>query len=175
MSTDIREFDLEGFKQQIGSGANWFYWIAGLSFINLLIMLGDGNIHFIVGSSFVEFCAAVGKEGGSVGYVGSFFVLGLFLFLGRFANRPVKWAFMLGMVVYALDGFLYVAFEDILPALFHVYVLFRLYKGMSAVTPYLELRQDLADNPHMQVIPVTASEEFGANDMEANALPSAGE
>src|SRR5579862_2442373 len=32
-------------------GANWFYWIAGLSIVNSLIMHGGGGIYFVVGLS----------------------------------------------------------------------------------------------------------------------------
>ena len=34
---------------QLKSGANWFYWIAGLSLINSAIFVFGGNVNFIAG------------------------------------------------------------------------------------------------------------------------------
>ncbi|MCK4829211.1 hypothetical protein KA005_76515, partial [bacterium] len=37
------------FEKQLKSGANWFFWIAGLSLVNTIVFLFDGSIYFVVG------------------------------------------------------------------------------------------------------------------------------
>jgi hypothetical protein len=151
MSTDEREYNLAVLKQHLANGANWFYWIAGLSLINLLIAIAGGKIHFIVGSSFVEVCSGVAEAAGpilkSLAFIFSFLILGFYLFLGRYANRAAKWAFIIGMVIYGIDGLVYLLVEDFLPAAFHGYVLYKLYTGMAVIPEYLALQQDIIDNP----------------------------
>lgn len=35
--------------QQAKSGANWFFWIAGMSIFNSLIQLLGGSLNFVIG------------------------------------------------------------------------------------------------------------------------------
>lgn len=154
----MREFDSEALYNQIKSGAHWFYWIAGLSLVNLIIGIAGSDVHFIVGSSFVEFCTGLIKSDSSPGEIlggaGAAFILGFYVYLGRTASTPYKWAFMIGMIIYALDGLLYLIFSDVLPALFHAYVLYRLFTGMKSIDAYLALQQDINNNPLANQEPV---------------------
>ena len=91
------------------------------------------------------------------------------------ANQPVRWPFIAGIIIYGLDGLLYLSFGDFLPAIFHVYVLYKLYQGMNLVNPYLQLQLDLADNPVIEVVPTEPAEEVRADAAETRGLPEGGQ
>jgi hypothetical protein len=124
-------------QQIVGAGASWFLWIAGLSLVNSVIGLAGGNLHFIVGLGITQIVDAVAHQAGSAGIVLDLIingiVAGLFVFFWQFARKGQRWAFLVGMVLYAADGLLLVAFKDILSVAFHGYALFRMYGGLKAL------------------------------------------
>jgi hypothetical protein len=124
-------------QQIVGAGASWFLWIAGLSLVNSVIGLAGGNLHFIVGLGITQIVDAVAHQAGSAGIVLDLIingiVAGVFVFFWQFARKGQRWAFLVGMVLYAADGLLLVAFKDILSVAFHGYALFRMYGGLKAL------------------------------------------
>ena len=147
MNTDNREIDLQQLLLKVQSSAHWFYWIAGLSLVNMLVTVGGANFHFIIGSSFVDFCSGIGQGGMIWGYILGLLIISGFAFLGSLAAKGKKWPFILGMVVYAADGVLYLTVGDFLSTLFHAYVLFKFYQGFAAVEPYIQLKRVIEDEP----------------------------
>jgi len=118
------------------AGAKWFYWIAGLSMINSLAVMSGGNFHFVVGLGITPVVDAMARQAGSMGSVLDIvingFVSGLFVLFGYFAVKAQKWAFMVGMGLYALDGLLLLGAKDFLGMAFHAYALFAIYRGLTA-------------------------------------------
>jgi hypothetical protein len=133
-------------EHQLKLGANWFYWIAGFSVINSVLMFSGSNWGFIIGLGITQIISAIGtaaaKDLGPVATVIAFiFTLiaaGVFVVFGIFANKRYIWAFIVGMVLYALDGLLFLLFQDWLSVGFHVFALFFIYSGLKA---YRELRE----------------------------------
>jgi hypothetical protein len=132
-------------EQPVKTGASWFVWIAGLSLVNSLVGMFGGGIHFIVGLGMTQFVDAIAHEAGSTGIVLDLiingFVAGIFVLFWKFAAKGQKWAFVVGMLVYALDGLLLLAFKDILSVAFHAYALFRIYQGFAGVSRLEQLQQ----------------------------------
>jgi len=124
-------------EQVVKSGANWFVWIAGLSVVNSIVGMSGGRLHFIVGLGITQVVDALAHQAGSAGMfldlIINGFVAGLFVFFWNFARKGQKWAFLVGMVIYALDGLLLLLFKDILSVAFHAYALYRIYIGMTVV------------------------------------------
>lgn len=121
----------------VSAGASWFLWIAGLSIVNSIIGLAGGGVHFIVGLGITQVVDALAHQAGSSGIVLDLFingfVAGIFVIFWHFARKGQSWAFMVGMLLYALDGLLLLSFKDIFSVAFHAYALFRIYNGMRAV------------------------------------------
>ena len=123
------------------SGANWFYWIAALSIINSIIVLSGKEWAFIVGLGVTQFIDAFGimlsEEIGNFGkfLAGSIdvFIAGIFCLFGIFSRKKQEWAFIVGMILYGLDGLLFLVVGDFLSFGFHVFVLFFIYSGMKAM------------------------------------------
>jgi hypothetical protein len=60
-------------------------------------------------------------------------VAGVFVLFWQFARKGQKWAFVVGMVLYAADGLLLVLLKDILSVAFHAYALYRISGGLKAL------------------------------------------
>jgi hypothetical protein len=140
-------------EQLVKSGASWFLWIAGLSIVNSIVGLAGGGVHFIVGLGITQFVDALAHQVGSSGLVLDIvingFVVGVFVLFWKFASKGQSWAFIVGMVLYALDGLLLLMFKDIFSVAFHAYALFRIYTGMKIlpVLHRLETAMAPADAP----------------------------
>jgi len=119
------------------AGAKWFYWIAGLSMINSIVVITGGNLHFVVGLGLTSVVDAVAKRIGSAGSVLDIIingcVAGVFVLFGVFAVKAQRWAFLAGMAVYAVDGLLLLSAKDYLSAGFHAYALYSIYRGFAVV------------------------------------------
>ena len=90
----------------------------------------------MVGLGVTSVVDAIAKRVGSAGSVLDIiingFVAGVFALLGTFAVKAQKWAFVVGMTLYALDGLLLLRLRDFLSVGFHAYALFAIYRGYTA-------------------------------------------
>lgn len=128
------------FDPQIRGGANWFYWIAGLSLVNALIGALGMNWGFALGLAVAGFFDAIGEDIGGEGAVGNWLGFALQLIpigataaLGYFAGlKRQRWAFVVGMIGFALDGLLYLLAVEIVGIVIHGYALFAMFKGFRA-------------------------------------------
>jgi hypothetical protein len=129
----------EGYRQQTLSGANWFFWIAALSMINSIIQLASGGFGFLAGLGVTQLidgvAAGVSEQVGGAATVIALLldvmVAALFVGLGLFARKGQTWAFVLGMVLYALDGLIFLLVQSWPSFLFHLFVLYCLYRGLA--------------------------------------------
>lgn len=130
--------------RRMKSGANNFYWIAGLSVINSLILEFGGNSYFVVGlastlfvdSIFVEFAKQFPDAGIFVKLIGlaiSIFIAAIFVLFGFFSNKGKRWAFIVGMVFYGVDTLIMLAFQEWMGLIFHGLFLFGLFGGIRAL------------------------------------------
>jgi len=115
------------------AGAKWFYWIAGLSMVNSIVVFTGGNLHFVVGLGITSAVDGLAKRVGGTGSVLDMivngFAAGVFIFLGIFALKSQKWAFVLGMMLYGVDGLLLLRLKDYLGVGFHAVALYCIYSG----------------------------------------------
>jgi len=117
----------------VASSARWFWWIAGLSLVNLFLFYSGSNTSFVVGLGMTAVVSAMFTDPKVVGLVLSALIIGHYGVIGYFALREKLWAFYIGLVVYVLDALIYAFFEDWMPVAFHAYVIFHLFKGISAL------------------------------------------
>jgi hypothetical protein len=122
--------------RQLRSGASWFYWIAGLSLVNAIVAFSGSNGRFLVGLAvpwiISLFSRNLGSAGALIVLVLNVVAAGVFVLFGVFASKGQLWAFIVGMVLFGLDGLVLVKFSDWLSVVFHAFVLFCLYRGFSA-------------------------------------------
>jgi hypothetical protein len=139
--------ELAVMTQRLNSAASWFYVLAGLSVVNSLIAAFGGTLRFIFGLGITSVMDAVvsgmniGAAGKIINFVFTLAMVGLFVVFGYLSKKGYHWAFVIGMVIYLLDGLLLLLVSDYLGAAFHAYVLFRLYQGLAASRKLSELKQ----------------------------------
>lgn len=126
------------------NGANWYFWIAGLSMINSIVILSGSDWSFIIGLGITQVIDVIASELAEqteeaatvlklVAFGLDLFVAGIVVGIGVLARKGFVWAFILGMLLYALDGMLFFLVQDWLSIGFHVYALFCIWAGLQAL------------------------------------------
>lgn len=132
-------------REQINSSANWFYWVAGLSLVNVAVALAGSNWAFAIGLGLPQVFMALAANtagGGALAphvlvlWALSLAVPGFFLACGWFARYPSLTAFVAGTVVFAIDSLVFVLAADWIGIAFHALVLYFLWKGIAATRQY---------------------------------------
>ena len=117
-------------------GANWFFLIAGFSVVNSLIYLSGSKLTFLIGLGITQFIGGYASSTGSemvpFAVVLTFLIAAVFVFCGIFARKQQSWAFVTGMILYALDALLFIWVKDWLSLAFHAFALFVLFGGAAA-------------------------------------------
>ena len=131
---------------QVSGGANWFYWIAGLSIVNSIVNLYQGSWGFAAGLGINKLLdalsAATATDGGiNLGQVIllvlGIMIAGFFFIFGVLANRKQTWAFVLGIIMYTLDGVILVFIDDLLGIIIHLLAIIFLVRGYLALRKLL--------------------------------------
>lgn len=132
-------------QNRLRSGTSWFFWIAGLSLINTLATLFGVSWNFAIGLGITQVIdivamTLVSKLHGpgvlivdGIAIVMDLGLAAMFVAFGWLARRNHAWVFILGMVIYALDGLLFVLFQSWLSVGLHAFALFGLYQGLQAL------------------------------------------
>lgn len=140
-------------ESRVLSGANWFFWIAALSMINSVILLMNGSWSFLAGLGITQVIDALAYQVSfDAGAVATIFALildmtvaGVFIVFGLQARKQHRWAFIAGMIVYALDGLIFLFVQDWLSIGFHVFALYCIYQGLSYSNAIIQLEQPAYD------------------------------
>lgn len=121
---------------ELKSGANWFFFIAGLSLINSVLLFTGSDLNFIIGLGITQIIDVIGYYIGSIGQIIAFivdiFIAGVFVLFGLLSRKGYMWAFIIGMFLYASDGLLFLLVQDWLSIGFHVFALYYIYGGLKA-------------------------------------------
>jgi hypothetical protein len=140
--------EAEVLRQRGKNGANWFFWIAALSLINSIILHNGGDMFFVVGLGVTALADQIALlvindqpeiESGihlvAMGFaaIAALVVAGF----GWASNKRWLSIYAIGMVLYLLDGLLFVMFEDWMSVGFHAFALFWMINGFNA---YRQLR-----------------------------------
>ena len=125
--------------------ANWFYWIAGLSLVNLGAIATGASFRFIIGLGFLQILGGEAKSmavsGGSNGALliacaGGVALTAFFVACGWFARRPSMVAFIAGIAVFALDTLIFIRAADWIGVAFHGWAIYALWRGVTATRHY---------------------------------------
>lgn len=137
-------------QSRTNAGASWFTAIAGFSLVNAVIGMIGAKLQFIVGLALCELFDSIGQGAGTAGkgvaFVADLVVAATWWFFGSQARKGARWAFIVGMIFYLIDGILFIVFQDYLSAAFHAYVLYRLFMGLSAANELNAIRAQQAPN-----------------------------
>jgi hypothetical protein len=154
-----RALEIEKLRTAFLSGANWFFWIAGLSLVNSLIILFNGEWSFVVGlgaTQIIDGIASVVVEDvePNVVTIVRVVTLGLdilialvFVLFGWLARKRMGWAFILGMLLYFVDGLIFLLVQDWLSIGFHAFALFCIFGGYASLKKLAQMEGQQAYSP----------------------------
>jgi hypothetical protein len=131
-------------EQRAKSGANWFYWIAGLSMVNSIILMAGSNINFCIGLGMTQLIDGLAFDAGfeiqTIGRIMNVMVVAAFVYLGVTARKNQPWAFITGLVLYAADGLLFLLVGDWLSMAFHAWGFIGILSGLKATNQLLAVQ-----------------------------------
>jgi hypothetical protein len=135
-------------EQRVNRGANWFYWIAGLSLVNSIASVAEAKVTFPVGLGITQvfdgLAAAFKSQTATiVGLCADGLAACLVVLVGYFAHRQ-RWVYILGMVLYGLDGVINLVFQDWMGAGFHAFALYSMSVGLVAFKQLQQQQQAAA-------------------------------
>jgi len=122
----------------IRSAARWFWWIAGLSLVNVVMFQTGSKGSFVVGLGITALSDVLFANSKPVGFVIDAIAIGFFLWMGSQASRGKLWAFYVGLVVYSLDALIYLNVQDWMPVAFHGLAIFFIGRGALALREALQ-------------------------------------
>jgi len=148
-------------SQRARSGANWFYWIAALSLITSLISLSGVNWRFVLSLGSTQIIDALasgiarqlGEAAKVIGFVLDIFITGIFAGLAWLAGKKHLWAYIVGMVLFGLDGLLLLLIQDWISAIFHAVVIYWIFRGFQSAQQLATLEREAAQYPSAQASP----------------------
>jgi hypothetical protein len=108
-------------------GYSWFLWIAILSIINSIDFAFHNKMFFICGLGMVQLVDEIMNmaEGHFVifGLIINILLPTVFIIFWYYAKKRKRWAFITGMLVYALDTIIFILIRDWWSVGFHVFVI----------------------------------------------------
>jgi hypothetical protein len=127
------------------TGADWFYWMAGLSVLSSLAVLAnyDWARVFVLGAAqlFEHIVPGAGLLGKGLTLLVNAALAAIFVGFGLYARRGLPRAFLAGMFLYAVDGLLSLLVRTWFSVFFHVLVLLLVYSGLVAASRLQELNR----------------------------------
>jgi len=126
--------------------ANGFFYIAGLSLINMIAIATDSGFTMSLGLGVTQLMQIFALTADDrfwmlMSYVVGSGTIALFLLLGWRARHVERWPFVLGMWLYAADSLIFLRYQDYLAFGFHVFWLFFLSAGLGAVAPIRDAKR----------------------------------
>jgi len=157
---DADRIQLAQLSQRFQSGAKWFYWIAALTFITSVIGLLGGGWRFFLSLGVTQIIDGIatglsadfGNATKVIAIVLDIFVTAIFAGFGLLASKRQLWAYVLGMVVFLLDGLLSLAFFDVIGIIVHGFVLFVMFRGFQAGRELAALKRTMAQAAAAQAV-----------------------
>lgn len=139
-STSEKKVKLE---KRFRNGAHGFYWIAGLSIVNSVLWLQGSQRTFLMGLGITQLldgiAISISQQAGPVVKYAAFafdvMAAAVFVVFGIFANRKQGWAFLVGLILYGLDGLIFLLVMDWWSIGFHVFA------GIIIATGFMAYRE----------------------------------
>lgn len=140
-------------SQRFASGANWFYWIAGLTLVTSLIgLLGSEwgfalslGITRLIDGFAIFFSESFGEAPKVIAVVLDIFITALFVGFGYLANKRHMWAYLTGMILFLFDSLLSIIIFDVLGIIIHGFALVMMIRGYIAGRDLLALEREMAE------------------------------
>jgi len=130
--------DLAAASPMVRSGARWFWWIAGLSLVNIVMFQSGSKTSFVIGLGITTLSDVLFVNAKATGFLIDAVALGFFVLVGWLASQGKLAAFYVGLAAYVLDALIYVRIQDWMPVAFHALAIYFIVKGAMALREALQ-------------------------------------
>ena len=137
-------------EPEIQRGANWFWWIAGLSIVNTVMIHSGSDRNFVIGLGFTLIADTMFREYMLIAFAIDAVALAIIAGLGFFSRKGYLWAFITGIVLYSLDALIYLAFQDWMSVAFHGLALFYMIRGAKKLHAALKAAREVPPAPAVE-------------------------
>ena len=123
-------------EKQHREGANWFYWIAGLSGLSSILLVIGSPVVSAVSLGSTQLLAAFGQQipGLTIpAIIASVLILGVFALFGYLSNIGKRGAYLIGIILFFLDTLITLWAEDFIGFAFHCLALYFMIVGVIAL------------------------------------------
>ncbi len=144
------------------TGANWFYWIAGLTLLNAILIAVQSPVILALGLSSAEITSwfAYDQETGEIDQNIMWISVGVALLLsaivagmGWLANKGNKAVYLVGMVLIALDTLLFIFPNfSIIALVVHGYALYAMFNGFMALLQIEKIEKSVLDGQNPETV-----------------------
>lgn len=157
-------------SQQIKSASGWISAVGLLSLINSIVyQLLGGDISFLIGLGISQIIDGIGVPQDQLGLViavGANAIIAIIFYIFAYkAKKLNKWAFLLTMIIYALDTIIFAYIQDYISFAFHLLALCYIYSGFKACRQL----KNLEDEPSIQTC---QGEAAAGENKNGNNIPS---
>lgn len=122
--------EIQVLDNRLKSGANWFFWIAGLSLLNYIFLYSGSSKVLAVGLGITWIIDLI--IGSWVALLLDFVVTLAVILLGVLARKGNNSVFIVGVVLYGLDSILCLLVGRIIGFVIHLVILYYMYGGLNA-------------------------------------------
>jgi len=120
-------------QQRVNAGANWFYWIAGMTLVNSFEAYSGSHFRFVIGLGTTQVLDVLASAShlSSFAFTIDAIVIVICAIVGQYA-RDSRLVYITGMIAYALDTLIFLILRDMLGFGFHGFALWNLLRGVRA-------------------------------------------
>ena len=143
---EVRNSNFEHMRQKLGNSEDqinmkleqkkknaidWFYWIAGISLLNTLLLMTKSSIYLLFGLGISNLIVATGMAFSQtsnswvpqlISFILASLFSGFFILVGRKGMESRRWV-IVGLIIYALDLIPLILLDDVLSVGFHLFAL----------------------------------------------------
>ena len=133
--------------RRIQYAGNWWYWIAGITIVNTVLLFSHSTWGFAIGTGITDvvYGFTTVYPGFLVpGVVIEIMIVGLIGLWGYLCQRGMLWAFWVGLILYGVDTVLEVLMKQWIGAAFHAYAIYSIYQGVVAINLLKKLDKAVA-------------------------------
>jgi hypothetical protein len=132
--------DLESQRSKVAEmrmGANWFYWVAILAILNVMLVyfvnfqthfFGLGMSQYLDSRAFANNVETEKWMAFALGLA----IAGIIAAFGYFASKGSDLAFIIGLFVYLFDAVVLLGYREFFAFGFHLFAMFFIFKGLLA-------------------------------------------
>jgi hypothetical protein len=140
---DVAQLNIDDSAGEVKKAAYWFYIVAALSVVDLFIQEQEIFIAGLALPVFLhEFLASRVSDIISL-YVVPVAFVGTFIFLGYFASRCRQWAFIVGALIYTIDGVFCTLISQWPAFAFHLLIMIKVFLGIRSLGRYEAARKKI--------------------------------